>query len=208
MRQILFLLLTTCFAASAIAQDAARNNLVQPGGPPRATRPADTQSEAIEEFVIGPEDVLSIIVWKELELTNNRVIVRPDGKIGLTLLNDVQAAGLTPKELQARITEELKRFVTGPQVSVIVQEIRSQNVYVIGAVTKSGVYPLGGPTTVMEILVRAGGLAEFAKADEIQIVRTEGDKPRRFRFNYKLFLEGRDYQQNIRLRSGDMIIVP
>jgi polysaccharide export outer membrane protein len=161
-----------------------------------------------EEFIIGPEDVLSVIVWHEPEFTNSRVIVRPDGKIGITLLNDVQASGLAPKQLQARLTEELKKYISNPQVSIIVQEIHSQVAYVTGAVNRPGVYALGGPTTVMEILVRAGGLGEFAKVDDIQILRKEGEKQRRFRFNYKLFSEGKDYQQNILIRSGDMIIVP
>lgn len=160
-----------------------------------------------EEFIIGPEDVLSVFVWHEPELTN-KVIVRPDGKIGIPLLNDVQASGLTPKQLQENITEGLKKFVTGPQVSVVVQEIRSQNVYVTGAITRPGAYTLGGPMTIMELLVRAGGIAEFAKAEEIQILRKDGDKPRRFRFNYKTFSDGKDYQQNIQLQNGDMVIVP
>jgi polysaccharide export outer membrane protein len=165
-------------------------------------------SDTPDEFIIGPEDVLSIFVWHEPDLTN-KVTVRPDGKIGLPLLNDIQASGLTPKRLQENITESLKRFLTtGPQVSVVVQEIRSQVIYITGAVAKTGVYPLGGPTTVMEALVRAGGVAEFAKAEEIQILRKNGDKPRRFRFNYKTFSEGKDYQQNIQLRNGDMVIVP
>jgi polysaccharide export outer membrane protein len=160
-----------------------------------------------EEFIIGPEDVLSVFVWHEPELTN-KVIVRPDGKIGIPLLNDVQASGLTPKQLQENIAEGLKRFVTGTQVSVVVQEIHSQVIYITGAVAKPGVYPLGGPMTVMEVLVRAGGLAEFAKAEEIQVLRKSGDKPHRFRFNYRSFSEGKDYQQNIQMRNGDMVIVP
>jgi polysaccharide export outer membrane protein len=167
---------------------------------------ADAPSDA-DEFIVGPEDVLSIIVWHEPELTENKVIVRPDGKIGLPLLNDVQAAGLTPKHLQENITEAFKTFVTDPQVSVLVQEIHSQVVFITGAVKAPGAYPIGGPTTVMELLVRAGGLVEFAKSDEIQIVRKEAGKPRRFVFNYKQFVEGKNYQQNLRLRSGDMVIV-
>src|SRR5713226_8238813 len=173
-----------------------------------SARGISEESSDPEEFVIGPEDILSIFVWHEPDLTN-KVTVRPDGKIGLPLLNDVQASGLTPKRLQENITESLKRFLTtGPQVSVVVQEIRSQVIYITGAVAKTGVYPLGGPTTVMEALVRAGGIAEFAKAEEIQILRKSGDKPRRFRFNYKTFSDGKDYQQNIQLRNGDMVIVP
>jgi polysaccharide export outer membrane protein len=190
----------------ALAQTGLRTNLVDTPASVKSVAGADAPSDA-DEFVVGPEDVLSIIVWHEPELTENKVIVRPDGKIGLPLLNDVQAAGLTPKHLQENITEAFKTFVTDPQVSVLVQEIHSQVVFITGAVKSPGAYPIGGPTTVMELLVRAGGLVEFAKSDEIQIVRKEAGKPRRFVFNYKQFVEGKNYQQNLRLRSGDMVIV-
>lgn len=187
MRQVLSALFVVCvFSAAALSQ-----------GEPQAT----------EDFIIGPEDVLSIFVWQEPDLTN-KVTVRPDGKIGVPLLNDIQASGLTPKQLQENITEGLVRFVTGPQVSVVVQEIRSQIIYITGNVAKPGVIALGGPMTVMEALVRAGGVGEFAKADQIQILRKKSDKTHRFRFNYKTFAEGKDYQQNIQLRNGDMVIVP
>ncbi len=192
----------------ALAQNVARNNLVPAAGQPTGGGSPDAQSEAAQEFTIGPEDVLSITVWHEPDLSNTKVTVRPDGKIGIPLLNDIQAGGLTPKQLQEQVTEGLKQFVTGPQVSVIVQEIHSQIVYVTGAVARPGAYPLGRPMTVMELLVRAGGLSDFAKSEEIQILRKESDKLRRYRFNYKQFSEGRNYQQDISLRSGDMIIVP
>jgi polysaccharide export outer membrane protein len=194
------------FSAAALAQTGLKTNLVVAPTVAKSGAPADAPSDA-DEFVLGPEDVLSIIVWHEPELTENKVIVRPDGKIGLPLLNDVQAAGLTPKHLQENITEAFKTFVTDPQVSVLVQEIHSQVVFIIGAVKSPGAYPIGGPTTVMELLGRAGGLVEFAKSDEIQIVRKENGKPRRLIFNYKQFVEGKNYQQNVRLRSGDMVIV-
>src|SRR6266481_6300389 len=172
MKHILFALLAICiFSARGISQEESNDS---------------------EEFVIGPEDVLSIFVWHEPELTN-KVTVRPDGKIGIPLLSDVQASGLTTKQLQENITEGLNKFVTGPQVSVVVQEIHSQFVYVTGSVIKPGVLALGGPMTVMEALIRVGGIAEFAKAEDIKILSKSGDKPRRFRFNYKTFAEGKDY---------------
>jgi polysaccharide export outer membrane protein len=192
------------FSGWAASQTISKNTFLPPQ--PRDGR-ADVQTESTEDFTIGPEDVLSITVWHEPDLTN-RVTVRPDGKIGIPLLNDVQASGLTPKQLQEQITEGLKKFVSGPQVSVVVQEIHSQIVYITGAVARPGVYPLGRPLTVMEVLVRSGGLTEFAKSEEIQVLRKEGGKLRRLRFNYKQFAEGKNYQQDISLRSGDMIIVP
>jgi len=178
----------------------------------RGQRPAPPANEKppVQEdstFVIGPEDVLMINVWHEPELTN-KVTVRPDGKIGLPLMNEIQAAGLTPKKLQEVITKGLVEFVNSPQVSVIVAEIHSQVVFVSGAVGRAGPYPVGGPMTVMELLIRAGGPTEFAKTQDIQILRKEGTTLKRFKFNYKEFLEGRDDKQNIQLRSGDMVIVP
>ena len=205
MTRINYVLLLICmFSGWAVSQSVPKKTFLP--GQPRDGR-ADVQTEPPEDFTIGPEDVLSITVWHEPDLTN-RVTVRPDGKIGIPLLNDVQASGLTPKQLQEQITEGLKKFVSGPQVSVVVQEIHSQIVYVTGAVARPGVYPLGRPMTVMELLVRSGGLTEFAKAEEIQILRKEAGKLRRFRFNYKQFAEGKNYQQDTQLRSGDMIIVP
>jgi polysaccharide biosynthesis/export protein len=174
----------------------------------RPASPGDIESSQVtDEYIIGPEDVLMINVWMEPEITS-RVVVRPDGKIGLSLLNEVEASGLTPRQLQERITQGLREFVSGPTVSVIVQEIRSNRVFITGAVGRSGEYVLGAPTNVMQLLVRAGGLTEFAKSEEITIVRVEGNRTRRLRFNYKQFIEGRDFQQNIQLQRGDMIIVP
>ena len=208
MRQIISLLFVVCvFSGWGMSQAVSRNSLIAADGQPKDGRLPDTQVEPSQEFIIGPEDVLSITVWHEPDLTN-RVTVRPDGKIGIPLLNDVQAGGLAPKQLQEQITEGLKLFVSGPQVSVVVQEIHSQIVYVTGAIARPGAYPLGHPMTVMQLLVHAGGLSKFAKSEEIQILRREAGKLRRFRFNYKQFAEGRNYQQDIFLRTGDMIIVP
>jgi len=189
-----------------VGQKAPKVAALRPDGQPKVVVRQDQQTIP-DDYIIGPEDVLSIAVSHEPDLTN-KVTVRPDGKIGVTLLNDVQASGLTPKQLQERITEGLKQFVTVPQVSVIVQEIHSPIVFATGAVGKPGVYQLGRPTSVMELLVRAGGLSEFAKADDIQVLRKESGKIYRFRFNYKQFVDGSNYAQDIPLRSGDMVIVP
>jgi polysaccharide export outer membrane protein len=209
MKKILLLVFVVSMLCSrSAAQTLSRNNLTRSDGNVGDKRQTDPQPEGTEDFVIGPEDVLSVMVWHEPELTNNRVTVRPDGKIGLPLLNDVQASNLTPQQLQEQITEGLKLFIANPQVSVIVQEIHSQIVFITGAIGKAGAYPLGRPMTVMELVVRAGGPSEFAKAEEIQILRKEAGKLRRFRFNYKQFAEGKDYKQDISLRNGDMVIVP
>ena len=156
-------------------------------------------------YVIGAQDVLDISVWKEEQLTKT-VPVRPDGKISMPLLNDVQAAGLTPTQLANQITESLKKFVTDPQVTVIVREINSQRVYLLGEVTRAGAYPLLPNMTVLQALSSAGGFTQFANLKKIYVLRVENGKQEKFPFNYKHALESPD--QNILLKAGDTIVVP
>jgi polysaccharide export outer membrane protein len=159
------------------------------------------------EYTIGADDVLSIIFWRDKELTSD-VSVRPDGKISLPLLNDVQATGLTPSQLRDRIVEESKKYVEDPNVTVVVKQINSRKVFITGEVRKAGPVPLTGPTTVLQMLSIAGGLADFAKSEKITIVRNENGKLVSFRFNYKEVIEGKKLAQNIELKPGDTIIVP
>jgi len=173
---------------------------------PPAKQPAATNPTVTEDFVIGPEDVLSIAVWREPDLAT-KAVVRPDGKIGVTLLGDVQASGLTTGQLKENIAKGLTRYVAEPEVSVVVAEIHSQTVHLIGAVGRPGAYSLGGPLTIMELLARAGGIAEGAKSEDIAIVRTVGKTTQRIPFNYKAFIEGRDLMHNILLKNGDVIVV-
>jgi len=160
-----------------------------------------------QEYTIGADDVLSIIFWRDKELTAD-VSVRPDGKISLALLNDVQASGLTPAQLKDRIVEESKKYVEDPNVTVVVKQINSRRVFITGEIRKPGPYPLTGPTTVLQLISLAGGLADYAKPEKITIVRAEDGKPVSFRFNYKQVLEGKKLTQNIELKPGDTIIVP
>jgi polysaccharide biosynthesis/export protein len=169
---------------------------------------ASTVSKATADFVIGLEDVLSVNVWREAELSVKEAMVRPDGKISLPLLGDIQASGLTPKQLQERIAERLKEFVANPTVIVAVLRITSQSVSIVGQVNKPGVYPMGSPLTVLELLARAGGLREDAKMKKISILRKEGEQTRYFLFNYKEVSSGKNLQQNIILRGGDVVNVP
>jgi polysaccharide export outer membrane protein len=164
-----------------------------------ATKSADPN------YVIGPQDVLDISVWKEEQLTKT-VPVRPDGKISMPLLNDVQAAGLTPTQLAAQITESLKKFVTDPQVTIIVREINSQRVYMLGEVARAGAYPLLPNMTVLQALSSAGGFTQFANVKKIYVLRVENGKQQKFPFNYKHALESPD--ENILLKAGDTIVVP
>ncbi len=160
------------------------------------------------EYVIGLEDILSINVWKEPELSLKEVVVRPDGKISLPLVNDIQAAGSTPAQLQEKIADKLKEFVASPHVNVAVIRTISRSVSVVGSVNRPGAFPLGAPLTVLEVLARAGGLTELAKPKDIKIVRNENGKTVQLPFNYKEVAKGKNLQQNITLKDGDVVIVP
>jgi len=185
---------------------AAQSQKPPAPAPPQTQTPA--QSAASKDFLIGLEDVLSVFVWREPDLSVKEVTVRPDGKITIPLINDIQAAGLTVDQLQERITEQLKDFVASPSVTVVVVKVMSQKVSIVGEVGQPGVYPLGGPMTVLELLARAGGFREYAKKKNITIVRQESGQSVRYKFNYKDVSEGKNLQQNIALKNGDIIIVP
>ena len=160
-----------------------------------------------ESYVIGPDDVLQVLFWRDKDMSSE-VAVRPDGKITLPLLNEVQAAGLTPDQLRDRITAEASKLVEEPNVSVLVKTINSRRVYISGQVGKPGVYPLSGPTTVMQLIAMAGGLQEFADSKNIVIMRVENGNTVAFKFNYKDIVKGKNLKQNILLKLGDTIIVP
>ena len=160
-----------------------------------------------DKYVIGPEDVLSIHVWKEDALTR-QVPVRSDGKISLPLIDEVQAAGLTPVQLKEKLTVRLKEFIDNPSVSVIVTEANSQKVYVSGEVRTPGVYRLRGETTLLQVIPMAGGFTEWADQKKVLIIRKEGEKDKRIVVNYKKIVSGEDMRANIALKAGDTIIVP
>jgi len=188
----------------------ARAGENQAGAPPQngagsAAQPAAATTDP--SYIIGAQDVLDISVWKETELT--RVVpVRPDGKISLPLLNDVQAAGLTPTQLAAEITTNLKHFVTDPQVTVIVSQINSQRVYILGEAARPGAYPMLPGMTVLQALSSAGGFTQFANMKKIYVLRGSGGKQEKFPFNYKDVIGGKHTEQNIELKAGDQIVVP
>jgi polysaccharide export outer membrane protein len=159
------------------------------------------------QYVIGADDVLSVVFWRDKELSSD-VTVRPDGKISLPLINDVQAVGLTPAQLRDVIADEAKKYVEDPNVTVVVKSINSRKVFITGEVKKPGPFPLTGPTSVLQLISIAGGLADYAKPEKISIVRVEGGKTVSYKFNYKEVLEGKKLAQNIELKPGDTIIVP
>ena len=158
-------------------------------------------------YRIGPQDVLRIDVWKEEQLSRT-VPVRPDGKITLPLLNDVQAVGLAPMELARVISDQLKKYINDPQVTVSVTEINSRRIYVNGEVTKSGAYALLPHMTVLQALSSSGGFTQFARVRNIYVLRTENGKQTKIPFNYKEAISGKNAAQNIELQPGDVIVVP
>jgi polysaccharide biosynthesis/export protein len=198
--------LTLAISAGA-QQDAGSKPSSQPTIPAVATEVSKPAATTDGNYVIGPQDVLDISVWKEPEVS--RVVpVRPDGKISLPLLNDVQAAGLTPAVLAAQITESLKKYVTSPQVTVIVTTINSQRVYISGEVVRPGAFPMLPGMTVMQALTSAGGFTPFAKMKSIYVLREEGGKRAKYPFNYKQVVNGKNTDQDIQLKAGDTIVVP
>jgi len=159
------------------------------------------------EYKIGAQDVLRIDVWKEPEISRIAP-VRPDGRISLPLINDVQAAGLTATELATVIADGLRKYITNPQVTVGVTEINSRRVYVTGEVTKPGAFALLPNMTVLQALSSSGGFSQFAKIKSIYVLRTEDGKQVKHPFNYKEVVSGKKPELNIQLQPGDVIVVP
>lgn len=194
------------------AQGPTQNNVRNEGaklvtaGDSASPSPKKPANES-PDYSIAPEDVLIIDVWKEPEISRT-VPVRRDGKISLPLLNDVQAAGLTPTQLSSEIVEKLRATVIHPQVTVIVAQMSSQRIYILGQVTRGGAYPLVPEMTAVQALSIAGGLTPFAKAKKIYVMRTENGQHKMFPVNYKELVSGRMSQQDVLLKPGDTIVVP
>jgi polysaccharide export outer membrane protein len=161
----------------------------------------------LEEYRIGPEDLLAISVWKN-EAMSRVVAVRPDGMISLPLLDDVKAAGLTPMQLRDLLANKLAEYVPSPSVSVIVNEVRSFKVSVIGEVVRPARYELKSRTTVLDVLAMAGGFNQFAARTRIVILRQDGTKRNRINFNYNRVMSGDGEEESLYLRPGDIILVP
>jgi len=160
------------------------------------------------EYLIGSGDLLQIVTWKEPDFSLEDVLVRIDGKITFPLLNDVQAAGLTPLDLKRDIEAKLKAYVGTPVVTVTVRVPSSKQFYILGEVMRTGEYPLVKHLTVLQAFALAGGFTEWASKKEIILLRTEGGKDKIHRINYKNIVKGQDLSQNLKLRADDTIIVP
>ena len=159
-------------------------------------------------YVIGADDVLSIIYWKDKDMTTDATQVRPDGRISLPLLNDVQASGLTPEQLREKLTDESKKYMEDPNITVVVRQINSRRAFITGEVNKPGPYSLTSPTSVMQLIAMAGGLREYANSKNIVIMRTENGRQISLKFNYKDVIVGKNLKQNIDLKPGDTVVVP
>jgi polysaccharide biosynthesis/export protein len=199
------------FSICAQAQGQARKDIKSESA--KALTAGDIASQPAKKaaddpnYSIAPEDVLTIDVWKEPEISRT-VPVRRDGKISLPLLNDLQAAGLTPTQLSVEIVERLRATIVHPQVTVIVAQMSSLRVYILGQVTRAGAYPLVPDMTVMQALSIAGGFTPFANLKKIYVMRSENGVSHIFPMNYKEVIRGRKTQQNIPLKPGDTIVVP
>jgi polysaccharide export outer membrane protein len=159
------------------------------------------------EYVIGPQDIVQIDVWKEPEITRT-IPVRPDGKVSLPLLNDVQASGLTAMQLAGVIREGLTKFLTNPQVTVTVTTINSRRVFLTGEVSRTGALPLLPNMTVLQALSSAGGFTPFARMKDIYILRIENGQQTKYPFHYKDVVKGKRSEENILLQPNDVIVVP
>jgi polysaccharide export outer membrane protein len=171
--------------------------------PPAAVKAATDDPD----YVIGADDQLNISVWNEPNISRT-VPVRPDGKISLPLINDVQATGLTPMQLAMSIAEKLKKFLADPQVTVIVTGINSRRFYIVGEMNRAGAFPLLPNMTVLQALSSAGGFTQFANQKSIYVLRILEGKSVKFPFNYKEVIKGNHPEQNIVLKPGDTIVVP
>ena len=173
---------------------------------------ASEKKEAVETqqstYKIGSGDILEILTWKEPDFTRKEIMVRLDGKISFPLLNDVQAAGLTPLDLKNNVETKLKGFIDGPVVTVTVKSPQSQKFYILGEVARTGEYQLVKKLTVLQAFALAGGFTEWASKKEIILFRYEDGKEKIISINYKDIVKGKDFSQNILIKADDTIIVP
>jgi len=192
----------TTSATAADSDSSAKAKAAQPE--PRANvSMIDNKS-----YVIGENDVLEIDVWKEKEISRT-IPVRPDGKISLPLVGEIQASGMTPMQLQDDLTKRLKAYIENPEVTVIVGDPRSHQFNVVGEVNRPGSYQLSQAMTVLDAIAQSGGFKDFAKETKIYVLRPmPGGIRVRIPFNYKNVIKGKDLQENVTLKPGDTIVVP
>lgn len=199
-----FLICAALCAPFSKPQDAPAQ---KPESPAKSAPAAQPSSVPDADYKIGPQDILRIDVWKEPDISRT-IPVRPDGKITLPLLNDVQAAGMTAMQLAASLHDSFSKYLTNPQVTVTVTEINSRRVYLTGEIAHAGALPLLPGMTVLQALSSSGGFTQFARTKNIYVLRTEDGKQVKHPFNYKEVVKGNLQDQNILLQPGDVIVVP
>lgn len=203
------LILAMLLAIPAGAQTSSKNSKGKdtPGNAAQARSAGSAAATSDPEYVIGEQDILNINVWKEPEVSGT-VPVRLDGKISLPLIHDIEAAGQTPMQLQAVITDKLKQYIADPRVTIIVTTSNSKRVFLMGEVGRQGPVPMLPNMTVLQALASAGGFSQYANLKKIYVLRNEGGKQVRIPFNYKAVISGNAPEQNILLKPGDTIVVP
>ena len=196
-------LLTIVGALAPIASVGAQSR------PAAAAVPATAKAgvPVADDYVIGPEDVLSVLFWRDPDMSGD-VTVRPDGKITLPLIGEITAVGLKPEALRDDVRKAAERFLADANVNVVVRQVNSRKVFITGQVGQPGAFALTAPRTVLQLIALAGGLSEYAKGDNITIMRAEQGRTRIFKFNYKNVSKGKALQQNIQLMPGDTVVVP
>lgn len=216
-----------CFAATlaiCILPGAVWSQTIQARVSPEGNKAsADTAGSAVhsnkemseiglsvnDTYLIGPGDVLGVTVWKEPDISNKTLPVRSDGKISLPLAGEIEASGKTPKTLEQDIATRLKAYISDPEVTVMVQEIKSRKFNILGQVTKPGAYLLTDSTTVLDAIAMAGGFRDFAKQKSIYVLRVKSDgTPEKLGFNYKEVIKGSYTARNIKLEPHDTVVVP
>lgn len=204
----LFLVFATCLWGQQAAKNTNQAKVKYAAEVPAASPQPEGAADPSHPYVIGNGDLLAINVWNEPDFKQS-IPVRPDGKISLPLIGGIQAAGLTPQELQGAIAARLNAYINHPTVTVLVQQINSRNFNILGRVMKPGTYPLSTSMTVLDAIAAAGGFQDFAKQKDIYVLRHKAHGGEdRFSFNYKNVIKGKHMDQNITLEPHDTVVVP
>jgi polysaccharide export outer membrane protein len=192
--------------ASVLAVASLSSSALAQGNPAQGA-PVVTGITLPSDYVIGAEDVLGVLFWREQEMSGD-VVVRPDGMVTLPLIGELKAAGLKPEAVRDAIQAAATKFLADANVTVVVRQINSRKVFITGQVARPGEFPLASPRTVLQLIALSGGLTEYAEGDKVTIMRTDGAATQTLRFNYKEVTKGKKIEQNILLKPGDTVVVP
>lgn len=197
----------TISSAVAAQQEktAATKNLTREA---TATSGVSTPPVITADYRIGEGDIISVSVWREADASAPMAVVRPDGKVSLPLIKELYIAGMTPAEAETAVARQLSAFINKPEVAVVVREIHSKRVYVVGAAKKEGPVPYTYRMTVLQAISEAGGLTDYAKRKKIYVLRTENGKQRKLPFNYDAVVKGEQMDRNVELQPGDTLVIP